>query len=82
MEKPKGDGSWINGGFFVCEPQVFKYISGDSIIWEREPMERIAAEGQMTAYKHHGFWKPMDTLRDKHELEIDWNAGTAPWKLW
>ena len=82
MEKPKGDGAWINGGFFVCEPNVFDYIDGDSTLWEREPMERIAAEGQMVAYKHEGFWKPMDTLRDKHELENDWAANTAQWKIW
>ncbi|MXV17431.1 glucose-1-phosphate cytidylyltransferase [Hufsiella ginkgonis] len=82
MEKPKGDGAWINGGFFVCEPGVFDYIDGDSTIWERDPMERIAAENQMAAYKHDGFWKPMDTLRDKQELEEDWSAGKAKWKIW
>ncbi len=82
MEKPKGDGSWINGGFFVCEPQVFDYIAGDSTTWEREPMENIAREGQMDTYKHHGFWKPMDTLRDKQELEADWASGNAKWKIW
>lgn len=82
MEKPKGDGAWINGGFFVCEPGVFDYIDGDSTLWEREPMERIAADGEMTAYKHAGFWKPMDTLRDKHELEEDWANNEAKWKVW
>ncbi len=82
MEKPKGDGAWINGGFFVCEPSVFKYIKGDDTIWEREPMEKIAAEGEMMAFKHEGFWKPMDTLRDKLELEHDWASGTAKWKNW
>lgn len=82
MEKPKGDGAWINGGFFVCEPAVFKYIKGDETLWEREPMEQIAADNQMVAYKHGGFWKPMDTLRDKQELEHDWDAGTAKWKIW
>jgi glucose-1-phosphate cytidylyltransferase len=82
MEKPKGDGSWINGGFFVCEPTVFDYIENDSTTWEREPMERLAYEGQMVTYKHSGFWKPMDTLRDKQELESDWNAGNAKWKTW
>lgn len=82
MEKPKGDGSWINGGFFVCEPAVFDYIKGDDTTWEREPMENIAAEGQMDTYKHHGFWKPMDTLRDKQELEEDWSGGRAKWKTW
>jgi len=82
MEKPKGDGSWINGGFFVCEPAVFDYIEGDAITWEREPMENIASEGQMDTYKHDGFWKPMDTLRDKQELEADWVSGNAKWKIW
>jgi len=81
-EKPKGDGAWINGGFFVCEPKVIDYIENDSISWEKEPMERIAAEGQMAAYKHEGFWKPMDTLRDKQELERDWQTGHAKWKTW
>ncbi|RKR82242.1 glucose-1-phosphate cytidylyltransferase [Mucilaginibacter gracilis] len=82
MEKPKGDGAWINGGFFVCEPSVFDYIEGDSTIWEKEPMEQIASEGQMVAFKHSGFWKPMDTLRDKQELENDWALGKAKWKNW
>ena len=82
MEKPKGDGSWINGGFFVCEPKVFDYIEGDHVTWEKEPMEEIANDGEMYTYKHHGFWKPMDTLRDKHELEADWTSGTAKWKKW
>jgi len=81
-EKPKGDGSWINGGFFVCEPGVFKYIENDSTVWEREPMENLAAEGQMFSYKHQGFWKPMDTLRDKIELDEDWRLGKAKWKTW
>lgn len=82
LEKPKGDGSWINGGFFVCEPSVFKFIKDDQTIWEREPMEQIAAANQMVAYKHTGFWKPMDTLRDKQELEQEWNSGMATWKTW
>ena len=82
LEKPKGDGAWINGGFFVCEPKIFDYIDGDNTIWEKEPMEAIAAAGQMTAFKHYGFWKPMDTLRDKQELETEWNSGKAAWKLW
>ena len=81
-EKPKGDGAWINGGFFVCEPQVFDYIASDATIWEREPMEKISADGQMVAYKHNDFWKPMDTLRDKRELEYDWLNGKAQWKIW
>jgi glucose-1-phosphate cytidylyltransferase len=82
-EKPKGDGAWINGGFFVCEPGIFDYITeGDSTIWERGPMEGIARDGQMQAYKHHGFWKPMDTLRDKFELDHSWRTTQAPWKTW
>jgi glucose-1-phosphate cytidylyltransferase len=82
MEKPKGDGSWINGGFLVCNPEVFSYIENDSTIWERTPMEKLATDGQLMAYKHHGFWKPMDTLRDKNELESDWQNGVAEWKTW
>jgi glucose-1-phosphate cytidylyltransferase len=82
MEKPKGDGAWINGGFFVCQPEVLNYISNDSTIFERDPMENIASEGQMKAFKHEGFWKPMDTLRDKQELERLWEEGNAPWKVW
>jgi len=81
-EKPKGDGAWINGGFFVCEPGIMKYIADDSSIWEREPMENICADDQMMVYKHEGFWKPMDTLRDKRELENDWLTGNAKWKTW
>ena len=82
MEKPKGDGSWINGGFFVCQPEVIDYISNDMTTFEKEPLENLAKEGQMVAFKHDGFWKPMDTLRDKQELENDWTAGTAKWKIW
>ncbi|WP_428331703.1 glucose-1-phosphate cytidylyltransferase [Mucilaginibacter sp.] len=82
MEKPKGDGSWINGGFFVCQPEVFNYIAGDNTTWEKEPMESIAKNGQMFTYKHEGFWKPMDTLRDKQELEEDWANGRAKWRNW
>lgn len=82
LEKPKGDGAWINGGFFVCQPEIFEFIDGDTTLWEREPMERIAKEDQMVAYKHTGFWKPMDTLRDKVELDMEWNSGNAPWKIW
>ncbi|MBO9699700.1 MAG: glucose-1-phosphate cytidylyltransferase [Sporocytophaga sp.] len=81
-EKPKGDGAWINGGFFVCQPEVINYIDNDATIWERDPMERIAKDCQMVAFKHTGYWKPMDTLRDKIELEDEWNNGTAKWKLW
>jgi glucose-1-phosphate cytidylyltransferase len=82
LEKPKGDGAWINGGFFVCEPKIFDFIDSDNTIWEKEPMEQIAAHQEMVAFKHSGFWKPMDTLRDKKELEQEWNKGTAPWKIW
>ena len=82
LEKPKGDGSWINGGFFVCEPDIFSYINQENAIWEKEPMEKIAEQGLMQAFQHDGFWKPMDTLRDKNELEHLWAKGYAPWKIW
>ncbi len=82
QEKPDGDGAWINGGFFVLEPKVIDYIGGDSTVWERSPMERLAAEGQMGVYKHQGFWQPMDTLREKTYLEDLWASGKAPWKVW
>lgn len=81
-EKPKGDGAWINGGYFVLDPKVLDYIDGDDTVWEREPMERLADEGQMTAYRHTGFWQPMDTLRDKQTLEELWANQKAPWKVW
>jgi glucose-1-phosphate cytidylyltransferase len=81
-EKPQGDGAWVNGGFFVCEPGVIDYIEGDRTVWEREPMTNIAHDGQMVAYRHTGFWQPMDTLRDKNLLEELWAAGKAPWKVW
>ena len=82
QEKPKGDGAWINGGFFIMEPGVLDYISGDATVLEKEPLEALAREGQLVAYKHHGFWQPMDTLRDKNYLEDLWDGGRAPWKLW
>ncbi|HOJ93652.1 MAG TPA: glucose-1-phosphate cytidylyltransferase [Fervidobacterium nodosum] len=82
VEKPAGDGAWINGGFFVLEPKIFDYIEGDHTIWEREPLEKLAQEGNLVAYKHYGFWKAMDTLRDKMELEKIWQDGNAPWKIW
>jgi glucose-1-phosphate cytidylyltransferase len=83
LEKPKGDGAWINGGFFVCQPEVFNYISNDETVFEKDPMESLAKEGQMQAYLHHGFWKPMDTLRDKVELEELWCLNDkTPWKKW
>ena len=82
VEKPAGDGAWINGGFFVLEPQVIDYIKDDSTIWEREPLENLTKESQLFAYKHEGFWKPMDTLRDKIELDRLWSTKEAPWKVW
>jgi glucose-1-phosphate cytidylyltransferase len=82
VEKPVGDGSWINGGFFVLEPQIFDMIDGDQTIWEREPLENMAAQNQLMAYKHDGFWRPMDSLRDKNILESMWNSKQAPWKVW
>lgn len=82
VEKPHGDGGWINGGFFVLEPKVIDYIKGDEINWEREPLEKLAKDGQLSVYKHSGFWHPMDTLRDKNLLEKLWESGKAPWKVW
>ena len=82
-EKPQGDGAWINGGYFICQPEVFSYITeGDSTIWERKPLEKLAKDGQLNAYKFDGFRKPMDTLRDKIELNDMWAANKAPWKVW
>jgi glucose-1-phosphate cytidylyltransferase len=82
-EKPKGDGSWINGGFFVMESDIFKYIrNGDETVLEREPMEMLASDGQLHAYKHAGFWRSMDTLKDKNDLTALWMSGKAPWALW
>ena len=81
-EKPSGDGGMINGGFFVLSPKVFDFIAGDKTIWEREPLETLAEQGQLAAYTHDGFWQPMDTLRDKTHLEELWASGKAPWKLW
>jgi glucose-1-phosphate cytidylyltransferase len=81
-EKPKGDGAWINGGFFVLEPAVLDYISGDETVWEQDPLEALAAKGQLSAYRHKGFWQPMDTLRDKMVLEDLYTSGKAPWVVW
>jgi len=81
-EKPTGDGAWINGGFFVLEPEVMDYIEGDLTTWEQEPLRNLAGDGQLNAYKHFGFWQPMDTLRDKKLLEDLWDSGKAPWKCW
>ena len=82
QEKPDGDQAWINGGFFVLEPKVIDRIDSDDSTWERAPLEGLAAEGQLSVYRHQGFWRPMDTLRDKLQLEDLWKAGTAPWKTW
>ncbi len=82
MEKPKGDGGMINGGFFVLSPHVLNYLENDATIWEQQPLQRLASEGQLMAYEHHGFWQPMDTLRDKTYLEELWASGAAPWKKW
>ena len=82
IEKPQGDGGWINGGFFVLSPEVIQWVESDSTIWERAPMERLAREGQLNAFFHSGFWQPMDTLRDKVHLEALWASGKAPWKIW
>ena len=81
-EKPKGDGAMINGGFFVLSPKVLDYISDDSTVWEQEPLITLAKDGELMSYEHHGFWQPMDTLRDKVHLEELWESGNAPWKLW
>lgn len=81
-EKPQGDKAWINGGFFVLSTAVTEYISGDNVPWESEPLEKLAREGNLAAYKHPGFWQPMDTLRDKNHLEQLWATGRAPWKIW
>jgi len=82
QEKPKGDGGWINAGFFVLQPEVINYIPGDDTVFEKEPLERLACRGELMAYKHHGFWQPMDTLRDKNSLDDLWKSGGAPWKVW
>jgi glucose-1-phosphate cytidylyltransferase len=81
-EKPPGDGGWVNGGFFVLEPEAFDYLDGDDTMWEREPLEKLARAGQLSAYKHHGFWQALDTMRDKKTLEELWDSGRAPWKVW
>lgn len=81
-EKPKGDGAWINGGFFILEPEVIDYIEGDKTVWEREPLESLANKGELSAFRHKGFWHPMDTLRDKNHLESLWESGECPWKTW
>ncbi len=82
QEKVQGDGNWINGGFFVMSPRALDYVDGDDIVWEREPMERLAADRQIDAFLHRGFWQPMDTLREKQHLDALWQSGRAPWKTW
>jgi glucose-1-phosphate cytidylyltransferase len=82
QEKPDGDNAWINGGFFVLEPSVLNMIDSDQCVWEQAPLASLAAEGELSAFRHHGFWQPMDTLRDRVKLEDLWQAGKAPWKLW
>jgi glucose-1-phosphate cytidylyltransferase len=81
-EKPRGDGAWVNGGFFVVEPEALDYIAGDSTSWEQEPLRDLARDGKLSAYRHDGFWQAMDTLRDKNYLEELWAKGKAPWKRW
>jgi glucose-1-phosphate cytidylyltransferase len=81
-EKKADDVAWINGGFFVCEPQVFDFIEGDSTTWENEPLENLALSGNLLGFKHHGFWKPMDSLKDKNDLNSLWESNSAPWKIW
>jgi glucose-1-phosphate cytidylyltransferase len=82
LEKPQGDGGWINGGFFILNPRVLSMLESDATVWERQPLEALASQGQLEAYFHRGFWQPMDTLRDKNYLEELWASGSAPWKNW
>jgi glucose-1-phosphate cytidylyltransferase len=82
VEKPRGDGGWVNGGFFVLSPRVLRYVRDDATVWEREPMAELARDGQLSAFMHHGFWQPMDTLRDKMHLDELWASGSPPWKNW
>jgi glucose-1-phosphate cytidylyltransferase len=81
-EKPRGDGAWMNGGFFVCSSGVGEYIDGDDTIWEQEPLRGLARDGQLASYRHEGFWHAMDTLRDRNQLEELWRSGSAPWRVW
>jgi glucose-1-phosphate cytidylyltransferase len=81
-EKPAGDGSWINGGFFVLSPRVLDYVDGDETVWEGHPLQKLAGDHELMAYQHEGFWQPMDTLRDKRHLEDLWLSGHAPWRIW
>jgi glucose-1-phosphate cytidylyltransferase len=81
-EKPHGDGGWINGGFFVLSPGVGRYLGGDDTVWEREPLEGLARDGQLSVYEHDGFWQPMDTQRELRQLQAMWESGRAPWRTW
>ncbi|MFD1462399.1 sugar phosphate nucleotidyltransferase, partial [Paenibacillus farraposensis] len=81
-EKPQGDGNWVNGGYFVLEPEIFDLIEDDTTVWELSPLEKLAKDNQLSAFKHDGFWQPMDTLRDKVKLEELWDTRKAPWKVW
>jgi glucose-1-phosphate cytidylyltransferase len=81
-EKPRGDGAWINGGFFVLSPEVGRYIADDASVWEQEPMRGLAADGQLATYRHLGFWQPMDTVRERNVLDELWTSGRAPWRTW
>jgi glucose-1-phosphate cytidylyltransferase len=82
-EKPRGDRAWTNGGFFVLSPDVAQYLDGgDELVWEQQPMRALAADGELSAFRHDGFWQPMDTLRDRRELEELWDSGRAPWRMW
>ena len=82
VAEPDGDGGWVNGGYFVCEPGVIDYIDSDRTVWEQEPLERLAHEGKLAAYRHSGFWHPLDTLRDRMVLEEQWQAGEPAWRSW
>ena len=82
QEKPQGDGGWINAGFFILSPKVLDYIDGDNCVWEGKPLKKLTEEGNLSAFFHDGFWQPMDTLREKKQLEDLWNSGNAPWKAW
>ena len=82
MEKPRGDGGWVNGGFFVLEPEALDYVEGDATVWEREPLQRLAREGKLGVYRHEGYWQNMDTLRDRMVLEEQWASPSPPWKVW
>jgi glucose-1-phosphate cytidylyltransferase len=81
-EKPRGDGAWMNGGFFVLKPAVARYLEGDDTVWEQAPLRGLAADGELSSYRHEGFWHPMDTLRDRNDLERLWASGEAPWRMW